>query len=69
MQGSKREWVCAMVCVCVCVCVLRGGREGPIYTTQGRFPPNAYKEGNQVPWPRLIVEMHLDWLPARSADT
>ena len=49
----------------MCVCVLRGVRGGPIYTSGGRFPPNARMEGNQETWGRLLLEMHLDGRPAR----
>ena len=35
--------------MCVCVC-MRGVRGGPIYTSGGRFPPNAHMEGNQETW-------------------
>ena len=38
------------VCVCVCVCVERG-REALFILLGGRFPANAYMEGDQVPWP------------------
>ena len=48
----------------MCVCVERGVR-GPIYSSRGRFPPNACMEGDQVPWPRLLLEMHLDGRLAR----
>ena len=43
-----------------CVCVLRGVEGRPIYTSGGWFPANAHMEGDQVPWPRLLLEMHLD---------
>ena len=43
----------------------RGVRGGPIYTSGGRFPPNARTEGNQETWGRLLLEMHLDRRPAR----
>ena len=48
----------------MCVCE-RGVRGGPIYTSGGRFPPNARMEGNQETWGRLLLEMHLDGRPAR----
>ena len=47
-----------------CVCVERGER-GPIYTSGGRFPPNARMEDDQETWGRLLLEMHLDGRPAR----
>ena len=47
------------------VCVLRGVERGPIYSSKGRFPPNAYMECDQEPWQLLLLEMHLDTLQAR----
>ena len=41
-----------------------GVRGGPVYTSGGRFPPNACMEGNQETWGRLLLEMHLDGRPA-----
>ena len=41
------------------VCVERGER-GPIYTSGGRFLPNARMEGDQETWGRLLLEMYLD---------
>jgi hypothetical protein len=35
--------------------------ERPIYSAGGRFPPNAYMEGDQVPLQLLLLEMYLDW--------
>ena len=32
------------------MCVLRGVRGGPIYTSGGRFPPNARMEGDEETW-------------------
>ena len=49
----------------LCVCVLNERKWGPIYTVGGRFPANASMEGDQVPWPRLLLEMHLDGTVAR----
>ena len=43
-----------------CLCVLRGVRGGPIYTSGGRFPPNAYKQGWLV-GPDLFPCMHFAW--------
>jgi hypothetical protein len=48
-----------------CVCVLRGVEERPIYSSRGRFPPNARMEDDQVPWQLLLLEMHLDRSQAR----
>ena len=52
-----------------CVCVLRGVERGPIYSSRGRFPANAHKEGDQVPWQLLLLEMHLDMLQGRFGRT
>ena len=57
-----------MKCVCVCVCV-EGVERGPIYSSIGRFPPNARMEGDQVPWPRLLLEVHLDGSQSRFGQT
>ena len=40
-------------------------RRGPIYTSGGRFLPNACMEGDQETWGRLLLEMHLYGRPAR----
>jgi hypothetical protein len=45
--------------------VLRGVEERPIYSSRGRFPPNAHMEGDQVPWQLLLLEVHLDGRQAR----
>ena len=50
------------------MCV-EGVEERPIYTSGGRFPANAYMEGDQVPWPRLLLEMHLDGRQGRFGRT
>ena len=40
----------------------RGEREALFILLGGRFPANAYMEGDQVPWPWLLLKMHLDML-------
>jgi len=52
-----------------CVCVLRGVEGRPIYTSGGWFPANAHMEGDQVPWPWLLLEMHLDGRQGRFGRT
>ena len=47
------------------MCVREKGERGPIYTSGGRFPPNARMEGDQETLGRLLLEMHLDVLQAR----
>jgi len=51
------------------VCVLRGVERGPIYSSKGRFPLNTRMEGDQVLWPRLLLEVHLDGSQARFSRT
>ena len=51
-----------------CVCVLRRVRGGPICSSRGQFPANAYMEGDQVPWQPLLLEVHLDGTRPGSAD-
>ena len=41
----------------------------PIYTSGGWFPANAHMEGDQVTWPRLLLEMHLDGRQGRFGRT
>ena len=49
----------------MCVVYVEGVEERSIYTSGGRFRPNAYMEGDQETWQLVLLEVHLDGMPSK----